>query len=220
MKREQDIFNDIQNKGLRPWLDINSIDEVFSQKFHSLKVYTSNHHLQYQLTFERPIDYKTKYYQRLILNTLKMDFDIIFKTIDEDRDESLILYWLDNILNKRLKTQLRDIGTLIKQKDFALSYINPKNTSYQIDQQHKADTYIMQLLKLALMQLYLEVQEAFKDWVADELIVEDFYTQLLLEPIPEKLPIQKIQILEIEPEPVEAQTQKRSRIPPFLFFLL
>src|SRR5690606_32725584 len=38
--------------------------------------------------------------------------------------------------------------------------------------------------------------------VADELIVEDFYTQLLLEPIPEKLPIQKIQILEIEPESV------------------
>jgi hypothetical protein len=209
MKREQDIFNDIQNKGLRPWLDINSIDEVFSQKFHSLKVYTSNHHLQYQLTFERPIDYKTKYYQRLILNTLKMDFDIIFKTIDEDRDESLILYWLDNILNKRLKTQLRDIGTLIKQKDFALSYINPKNTSYQIDQQHKADTYIMQLLKLALMQLYLEVQEAFKDWVADELIVEDFYTQLLLEPIPEKLPIQKIQILEIEPEPVKKRKPKK-----------
>src|SRR5690554_1390990 len=179
MKREQDIFNDIQNKGLRPWLGINSVDEVFSQKFHSLKDYTSNHHLQYQLTFDRPFDYKTKYYQRLILNTLKMDFDIIFKTIDEDRDESLILYWLDNILNKRLKTQLRDIGTLIKQKDFALSYINPKNTSYQIDQHHKADTYIMQLLKLALMQLYLEVQEAFKGWVDDEFIVEDFYTQLL-----------------------------------------
>jgi hypothetical protein len=67
----------------------------------------------------------------------------------------------------------------------------------------------MQLLKLALMQLYLEVQEAFKDWVADELIVEDFYTQLLNEPIPEKLPIHKIQVIEIDPEPVKKRKPKK-----------
>lgn len=78
----------------------------------------------------------------------------------------------DEILNKRLKNHLNDLGKLIKEKDYSLSYVNPKNNSYQLDQEHKANTFIMQLLKVALMQLYLEVQEAFKEWVDDKFIVE------------------------------------------------
>ena len=66
----------------------------------------------------------------------------------------------------------------------------------------------MQLLKLAYIQLYLEVQEAFKDWVDDEFIVEDFYTQLLNEPIPEKPPIRKLQVIEVAPEPVKKPKPK------------
>lgn len=209
MKKQPNILNDILNKGLRPWLSKNSLDEMYAAKFRSLKEYTSEQPLQYQIEFHRPFDYKTKYYSRLILNTLKSEFDKYYRTIDEDRNENLIYYWLNKILNEQLKTNLKDIGILLKQKDFAPSYIAPKNTSYQLDQAHRANTYIMQLLKLALMQLYLEVQEAFKKWVDDELIVEDFYTQLLNEPTPEKLPIQKLQIIEVAPEPIQkSKTQK------------
>src|SRR5690606_4704047 len=158
----------------------------------------------------RPFDNKTKYYSKLIQNLIKSDFDTIYQAIDEDRNENLIHYYLNDILNKRLKTHLRDIGILLKQKDYDLSYIDPKNTSYQLDQAHKSNAYIMQLLKLALMQLYLEIQEAFDEFVYDKFIVEDFYTQLLLEPIPNKLPITKIQIIEIEPEPLKKSKTKNT----------
>lgn len=213
MTGEIDILNDILHQDLRPWLEHNQNDEVFASKFRGLREYTSEHSLQFKIDIARPFDNKTKYYSRLILNAVKSEFDRIYRTIDEDRNENLILYHLNNILNKRLKTHLRDIGNLIKQKDYELAYIDTKNTSYQIDPQHKADTYIIQYLKLALMQLYLEVQEAFKDWVYDEFIVEDFYTQLLNEPIPEKLPISKIQILQIEPEPVRKPKSKKTETP-------
>lgn len=213
MTGEIDVLNDILHQDLRPWLEHNQNDKVFASKFRGLREYTSEHSLQFKIDITRSFDNKTKYYSRLILNAVKSEFDRIYRTIDEDRNENLILYHLNNILNKRLKTHLRDIGNLIKQKDYELAYIDTKNTSYQIDPQHKADTYIIQYLKLALMQLYLEVQEAFKDWVYDEFIVEDFYTQLLNEPIPEKLPISKIQILQIEPEPVQKTKTKKTETP-------
>ena len=195
------VLDEILNHGLRPWLDHNSLDEIFYSKFHSLKEYSSRHPLQFEINFERPFDNKTKYYNLLIRNAIKSHFDTIYEAMDEDRNENLIHYYLNDILNKRLKTHLEDIGKLLKEKDFTLSYIDPKNTSYQLDQEHKANTFIMQLLKIALMQLYLEVQEKFKEWVNDEFIVEDFYTQLLNEPIPDKLPIKKNEIIEVEPEP-------------------
>jgi len=204
---------------LRPWLEHNQNDEVFASKFRGLREYTSEHSLQFKIDIARPFDNKTKYYSRLILNAVKSEFDRIYRTIDEDRNENPILYHLNNILNKRLKTHLRDIGNLIKQKDYELAYIDTKNTSYQIDPQHKADTYIIQYLKLALMQLYLEVQEAFKDWVDDVFIVEDFYTQLLNEPIPEQLHIKKLQVIEVTPEPARKPKPKTTDKPiPFNSF--
>ena len=202
------VFDEILNHGLRPWLNHNSVDEIFYSKFHSSKEYSSRHPLQFEIKFERPFDNKTKYYNLLIRNSIKSHFDTIYEAMDEDRNENLIHYYLNDILNKRLKTHLKDIGKLLKEKDFTLSYIDPKNTSYQLDQEHKANTYIMQLLKVALMQLYLEVQEEFKEWVDDKFIVEDFYTQLLSEPIPDKLPITKHEIIEVELEQSTKPTPK------------
>src|SRR5690554_5632515 len=213
MSKQKNTLDKILDYELRPWLPQNSLDDVFAAKFRSLNEYTPKQQLLFQIDFHRPFDHKTKYYSRLILNTVKSDFDILYQTIDEDRNENLIRYYLNDILNKRLKTRLKDLGKLLKEKDYALTYINPKNTSHQVDQVHKANTYIMQLLKLGYMQLYLEIQEAFKDWVDDVFIVEDFYTQLLNEPIPEQLPIKKLQVIEVTPEPARKPKPKTTDKP-------
>ena len=87
-------------------------------------------------------------------------------------------------------------------------YIDPKKASIELDQAHKANTYIIQLLKLAYMQLYLEIQDAFSNWIDDKLVIEDFYTQLLLEPVPNEQFLTEIQTIEIEAteKPVRKQT--------------
>lgn len=208
MSKQNNTLDKILDFELRPWLTQNSNDDVFASKFRSLKEYTSQQLLQFEIEFYRPFDNKTKYYSRLILNSVKSDFDSIYQTIDEDRNENLIRYYLNDTLNKRLKTRLKDLGALLKEKDYVLAYINPKNTSYQLDQTHKANTYIMQLLKLGYMQLYLEIQEAFKDWIDDVLIIEDFYTQLLNEPIPEQLQLKRLHTIEIAPEPTKKPKPK------------
>mgnify|MGYP005819954657 CR=1 FL=1 len=213
MSKQQYTLDKILDHELRPWLPQNSMDEVYASKFRSLKEYKPKQPLNFEIDFYRPIDNKTKYYSRLILNTVKSDFDTLYQTIDEDRNENLIRYYLNDSLNKRIKTRLKDLGKLLKEKDYAVSYVNPRNNSHQLDLQHKANTYIMQLLKLGYMQLYLEIQEAFKDKIDDELIVEDFYTQLLNEPIPEKLPIKKLKVIDVTPEPIDKTKSETSEEP-------
>lgn len=207
MSNQTKILDDILYQGLRPWSEKNSVDEKFAPKFRSLKEASTDYPFRYEIKFERPFDNKTKYYSKLILNTLKTDVERLYNLISEDDTENLIRYWLDDTLNKRLKTRLKDIGKLIKEKDFDLVYIDPKKASIEFDQAHKANTYIIQLLKLAYMQLYLEIQDAFSTWIDDKLVIEDFYTQLLHEPIPQKSLLTEIQIIEVEAteKPVKKQ---------------
>lgn len=208
MSNQTKILDDILNQGLRPWLEKNCLDDKFALKLRSLKDTSTDYPFRYEINFLRPFDNKTKYYSKLILNTVKSDVERLYNLISEDDAENLIRYWLDDTLNKRLKTRLKDIGKLIKEKDFQLVYIDPKKASIELDQAHKANTYIIQLLKLAYMQLYLEIQDAFSNWIDDKLVIEDFFTQLLLEPVPNEQFLTEIQTIEIEAteKPVRKQT--------------
>lgn len=207
MSNQTKILDDILYQGLRPWLEKNSVDEKFAPNFRSLKEASTDYPFRYEINFLRPFDNKTKYYSKLILNTVKADVERLYNLISEDDTENLIRYWLDDTLNKRLKTRLKDIGKLIKEKDFQLVYIDPKKASIELDQAQKANTYIIQLLKLAYMQLYLEIQDAFSTWIDDKLAIEDFFTQLLLEPVPNEQFLTEIQTIEIEATEKPARKQ-------------
>src|SRR5690606_1859676 len=215
MSNQTKILDDILNQGLRPWLEKNSLDDKFAPKLRSLKETSTDYPFRYEINFLRPFDNKTKYYSKLILNTVKADVERLYNLISEDDTENLIRYWLEDTLNKRLKTRLKDIGKLIKEKEFDLTFIDPNKASIEFDQAHKANTYIIQLLKLAYMQLYLEIQDAFSTWIDDKLVIEDFYTQLLLEPIPQKALLTEIQIIEVEAaeKPVKKPEPKQKDFP-------
>lgn len=208
MNNDIKILDDILYHGLRPWLEQNALDEKFASKLTEVKEQTPAFTFQYEIHFERPFNHKTKYYNKLILNETIQTINQLHELITEDNNESLVKYWLNDTLEKKLKTRLKDIGKLIKEQDYALSYINPKKTAFDIDQSHKANTFIIQLLKLAYMQVYLELQEFFKDRIEDLLIEDDFYTQLLFEPVPDQHYLKKIQIIEVEPTPTVANEPK------------
>jgi len=215
MTNQTKILDDILYRNLRPWLEKNKLDEIFAPRFRSLKDDFSDYPFRYEIKFERPFDSKTKYYSKLILNTLKKDVEGLYNLINEDDSENLIRYWLNDTLNKRISTRLKDIGKLIKEKNFDLIFIDPKKASIDFDQIHKANTYIIQLLKLAYMQLYLEIQDAFSAFIDDKFVIEDFYTQLLFEPVPQKPLLVKVQIIEVvaTDKPVKKPEPKIKDIP-------
>lgn len=187
MKNVPVIYDQILYNNLSPWHDSNKPDAKFITMLSSVKTINPSFQPLYDIDFIRHFNNKTRYYHKLIVNEGNNYCNQIISLINADDDERLKKYWINDTLNKKLHTRIKEIGKLIKDNDYSLLYINPLNNTYNEDSDHKTDTYIIQLLKTALIKVYLEIQEVFKLYIPDTIMeLEDFYTQLLFEPIPDK----------------------------------
>lgn len=198
MSKVTEILDDILYGDRRPWLEVETSDEKYFSLKEEIKEMIPQIPLRFEIEFPRPSTNKTKYFYRLISNAVVEYSYRIISLIKEDDNENLVKYYLNDILNKHLKNRLRELGNLIKEKDFAPVYISRNYVPSSEDKNHQDNTYIIQFLKLAYMQIYLEVQEEFKTEIADILIPEDFYTQLLNEAVPENIPIRRRIIIEVD----------------------
>ena len=210
MSNDTITLDEILYKNQAPWLPENASNEKFVSKIHEVKQHVPAFQFKNSIEFERSINAKTKYYSKLIINESIATINQLYEILAADDNHQIKAYWIDKILERKLKARIRDIGKLLKDKDYDLKYIDPKKTSFDIDQNHKTDTYIMQLLKVAFIHIYLELQEAFKDSIGDILIVNDFYTQLLFEPVPNTHYLKEITVIEIEEKPVKS-TEKQPK---------
>lgn len=208
MSNEITSLDEILYRGERPWLEHNSNDAKFASLHSVLKLEVPEFLFKYEIQFERPFDHKTKYYYKYILNETRKHCQRIHTLISGDNNPKVIKYWLNDTLNKKLKTKLRDVGKLIKRKDFSLTYIDPRKLAHN-DQSHRSNTFIIQLLKTSLIHIYLEIQDAFTEHIEDKLITEDFFIQLLDEPIPDKTYIKEIRTIEIVAPTKNASESKK-----------
>lgn len=207
MSNASDVLYEILKLQLSPWLDDTGSDEKYIAKLAGVKDKEPAIPLKYKIDFPRPFNNKTKYYSRLISNAA---VDLISENITKiaaETDESIILFLLDELLDKNIKNRIRRVGELIKEMDYAPVYISNNFVPTPENSEHKTNAYIIQFFKLAYMQIYLEIQDEFKQYRGDILIAEDFYSQLLNEPVPDHIPIYKISILEVDPQP-----QKTSKV--------
>lgn len=179
-------FDQIMHGDLRPWLETNQEEEKFALMVSELDGGVPDIEIKYEVDFYRPFSHKTKYYYRLMLLMRNNYCCQVIKVLSESNDVRLTKYYLNAILDKKLRSRLMETGKLIKAYQFDIALINPKCSSFDVDKDHKTETYIIQLLKTIFIVIYLEIQEAFREFRDDILIVEDFYTQLLFEPVPER----------------------------------
>lgn len=201
MENKPTLFDKILYDNLRPWLSSNNPDDKFAPIISDIVTVYSEHPLVYEIDFYRPFNNKTRYYNKLIINETNRYCNKIINLINDDHNTLLQKYWLNDTLNKKLQTRLKDIGKIIRDNDYQLAYINPRKTSFNIDTEQKTNTYIIQLLKLALIKVYLEIQETFKSLLSDDLKIEDdFYTQFLFEPVPALCSLKKITVVDVQDE--------------------
>jgi len=194
------ILDDILYKGLQPWLPENNPDEKFAPMLSEVKAFEPKIKMKYEVDFFRPFNNKTKYYQKLIFREMNKYCDLVISLIADDSNHQVKKYWLNDTLEKKLKTRLKEIGKLLKERHLDISYIDPSKSTFDMDANHKTETYIIQLLKTCLIKIYLEIQDAFLIFRDDVMVIEDFYTQLLFEPIPTNSFLKEVQqIIEIEP---------------------
>lgn len=194
MNNDLSLIDRIIYGDLMPWLNENKPDARFTAVINEIKTIIPEYVPKFEMDFYRPFNQKTKYYNKFILNEIVAYCNKINKLIQEDDNSKLHKYWQNDTLNKKLPSRLKDLGKLIKDKQFELDYINPRRSSFDLDADHKTEAYIIQLLKQALIHIYLEIQNFFQFLSEDDkLINEDFYTQFLFEPIPEKTFIKEVQ---------------------------
>lgn len=207
MSNANHVLYEILQLHLSPWLDESGSDEKYVAKLAGIKDKEPAKPLKYKIDFPRPFNYKTKYYSRLISNAVAELVSENIQQITSESDENIILFLLDEVLDKNLKNRIRKVGEIIKEMDYAPVDISNNFLTTPANSEHKTNAFIIQYLKLAYMQIYLEIQDEFKHYRDDILIAEDFYYQLLNEPVPDHIPIYKIKILEVDSQP-----QKTSKV--------
>lgn len=200
------LLDDILYKGLQPWLAKNNPDEKYAA-MSPVKAVEPVNTMKYKVEFFRPFNNKTSYYQKLILSETNKYCDRVINFIKEDDDFRVIKFKLNDTLDKKLKTRLKEIGKLIKEKNLDLIYIDPSKITFDLDTDHKTDTYIIQLLKVCFMKIYLEIQDVFQEYRPELMIIDDFYTRWLFEPIPTRYFLIKIPP-DIILEPVKSKGKK------------
>lgn len=218
MNNELTQLDEILYKGLRPWLDTNKPDEKFTPVISKIKTVYPGFQMLYEIDFIRPFNSKTEYYQKLILNESVAYCNNVVELINEDDNTKLKKYWLNDTLNNKLQTRLKDIGSIIKEKQYDISYINPRKNSFVQDADHKTATYVMQLLKTAFIRIYLEIQEVFKELFSHQLLIEDdFYTRFLNEPVPDNSFLKEVpQTIIIDNKLIKAQGTQKPEFTPIL----
>lgn len=201
MKNALTLFDEVLNKSLRPWLEENKPDGKYVTRTSELTTVNSEAGFLFQTKFYRPFNNKTTYYNKLLLNETISYIDHTLNLITEAETINEKKYWVNDTLNKKLRTILEKIGRVIKERHLDLQYIDPKKNTFDTDHDHKTDTYIIQLLKLCCIQIFMEIQSRFSDIYPDQnLILDDIYTRYLFETIPEEHFVTKIQVIEIKPK--------------------
>jgi hypothetical protein len=197
----------------RPWLPENSIETKYRSLLLDLKEYIPIQNLNFELKFLRHINDKTQFYVRLIQNQKLQVLDNLIPEIIGEHNPQVSKFLFNSLLTKQLQTFIKDIGKVVKEKNFDIGYLNPRKNTFDIDSHHKSNTFIIHYLKFTIIQIYLELQSLFQISPSEELIEEDFYTRLLFEKVPETLYFKTRQLpLEIEPVSSVSSAQNESHV--------
>jgi hypothetical protein len=185
MKNQSLVFDRIIKGNLSPWLDCNEQEKKFVRIIRDVKPAESRFQSHYEIDFYRCFNFKTRYYRKLITYEANSYCSQVIEWIRSKKEPSIVKYYLNRNFYK-LKLLLREASRLIKTNDYDLKYIDPYKLSFDDKLNKNANAYVIQLLKTALLKIYLEIQEYFKTYLSsdDYMEIEDLYLQVLSEPIP------------------------------------
>lgn len=179
-------LDEILYQDLRPWLDKNKPNEKFVPLISKVKPVNSDFNELYEFDFYRPFNPKLEYYQKLIICESNKYCNFTVALINEDDNALRQKYWYDDTMNKQLPQRFTDIVSIIKERFYFAHIINPRNSNFEGDPDKKAETFIIQFLKVALVKIYLEIQEVYKHLNSGFLLTErDIYDRYLNQALPE-----------------------------------
>lgn len=170
MSNGLELFNQILFLNLRPWMQ----GQVAEQKYLQLlqEVQKQNYQFQplYKVDFPNPLNAKRKYYASLVANEAIKFLNATY-TVIENANQRGKKYWLNEILNRKVKPKLKEVQKLIEEHSYTLDAIHtPTNiTGYE---DLRDNSFIIQFLKLHLIHIYLEFQNKYAHLLNEEPVIE------------------------------------------------
>lgn len=205
-------LDEILYQGLQPWNEANESIEKFESLVPKVASVKSNFNSLYEFDFHRPQNAKAHYYYKLIVNRTNEYCNNIVALINEDNNALRQQYWYDDTIKDQLPKRLTDCIEAIKEHHFFIEYIDPKKLNFDVNTEHKTNSYIIQVLKVAFIKMYLEIQAKFKHLSKELLLSEgDIYDQFLNQALPQNSFLKRNKNIEDEtaaPHPQEKPSPK------------
>ena len=179
MSNDLEIFNDILHLYLRPWKVI-YLEQKFRELLHSLAKENYHHQPLYEVAFPKPLTGKTRYYRALIDNEAAGFLNNMEALITSASVTNEKKYHLHQALSKKLKDKLEGTEKVIVTHQFYFKIIE----DHQHDKKVRDDAWIIQYVKYQLIQLYLEIQHQYAEYLNDDPVTEeDIHSLYFSEPV-------------------------------------
>lgn len=165
----------------------------YNRHLHCLKEETTDFRFQFDFNFPLPFNEKTEFYHCLICNQVKREVPRIIRLIKEDKNEFHARQRLNWLLKDYLEPNLIKVGQDIWDKGYTRKYLKPKPKRIRLHPELSSNAYSIRLAGRALAKIYLEVQDAFSEWISRKLSPESLYAKFIKEAC-KRAPIHRISI--------------------------
>jgi hypothetical protein len=176
---------------LRPWLKSGLSENYYHLQLESLTKLEPDYPFRFDFKFPRPFNEKTNFYNRLIRNQVILEVPRLINLIREEEDEFLFRHRLRFTLHQCLEPRMVKVGQVLKDKGYFPFLLHYSPEIITVYTELVANAFATRMLGRAYAKIYLEVQEAFSDWIDDKLEPEDLYARFIKEPT-EDAPIHRI----------------------------
>jgi hypothetical protein len=173
MNNKLKLYNDILFGKLRPFRNRNIPQIKFRELTKDIKAEYYSHQPNFEVDFFPPHTDKAKYYRKLIFNEGIRYFNHITDKVENAIGDDVKTLWIKSTLNGIIADKLSQINAEIERLNYSISNIDPKGNHRLKETNLSEETYIYQYLKVQLIQLFLDIQENFKDFVDEDILNED-----------------------------------------------
>jgi hypothetical protein len=173
MDNKLKLYNEILFGKLRPFRNRNIPQIKFRELTKDIKDEYYSHQPNFEVDFFSPHTDKAKYYRKLIFNEGIRYFNHIADKVDSAIGDDVKTLWIKSTLSGIIADKLSQTNAEIERLNYPISNIDPKGDHRLKETYLSEETYIYQYLNVQLIQLFLDIQENFKDYFDDDILNED-----------------------------------------------
>lgn len=172
MNTDLTLYHNILFLDLRPWTKRNISESKYKELMHEFSKEDYSFQPLYEVEFEKPLTAKRKYYHALIENEAVRYLNNLHNIMAAAQKVVEKKYWVHTTLTKAISQKLTETSKVIEDNLYYLELLTGAKSIFTAA--HIFDeAYIIQFLKYQLIRIYLEIQQAFQNYLKEDAVSEE-----------------------------------------------